>query len=187
MSDKRTEIATLGGGCYWCVEAVMQRLQGVEKIESGFMGGHVENPSYEAVCGMGTGHVEVIQITFDPQHLSFEELLDVFWQAHDPTTMDQQGGDRGPQYRSAVFYHSDTQQEQTEASIEKLNASHYYPDPVVTVVEPAETFWIAPDYHQDFYTQNKDYGYCRAVIHPKLRKLKMDLSDEPISVSQALG
>lgn len=186
MNNENLEIATLGGGCYWCVEAVIQRLQGVEEVISGFMGGHVENPSYEAVCGMGTGHIEVIQITFDPETIAFEELLDVFWQAHDPTTPDQQGADRGPQYRSAVFYHSEDQKEKTEHSIEQLNQSKAYSAPVVTEVRAAETFWVAPDYHQNFYTQNKDYGYCRAVIHPKLQKLKME-SDSPISVDEALA
>lgn len=169
------ELATLGGGCFWCTEAVMERLEGVSNVVSGYMGGHVENPSYEQVCTKTTGHAEVIQITFDPAVITFDEILDVFWQAHDPTTLNQQGADRGPQYRSVVFYHSAAQKNAAEQSKAKLDASGKYPDPAVTEITKADTFWVAEDGHQDYYELNKDSNpYCRVVISPKLKKLGME-------------
>lgn len=169
------ELATIGGGCFWCTEAVMERLEGVSEVVSGYMGGHVENPTYEQVCAKTTGHAEVIQVTFDPSIITFEEILDVFWQAHDPTTLNQQGADRGPQYRSVIFYHSPEQKSQAMASMKKVNASGMYPDPAVTEISAASTFWVAEDDHQDYYRLNKDTNpYCRVVISPKLKKLGLE-------------
>lgn len=164
-------LATFGGGCFWCTEAVMERLEGVVDVKSGYMGGHVENPTYEQVCEKTTGHVEVIQVTFDPAKIKYEELLDVFWQAHDPTTWDQQGADKGPQYRSAIFTHSAEQKAQAENSKRALGQSGKFKDPIVTEIRDAAKFWVAEGYHQDFYKNNPNYGYCRAVISPKLKKL----------------
>lgn len=169
------ELATIGGGCFWCTEAVMERLEGVSTVVSGYMGGHVENPSYEQVCTKTTGHAEVIQITFDPAVITFDEILDVFWQAHDPTTLNQQGADRGPQYRSVVYYHSAAQKNAAEQSKAKLDQSGMYSDPAVTEISNADTFWVAEEGHQDYYELNKDSNpYCRVVISPKLKKLGMD-------------
>ncbi len=169
------EIATLAGGCFWCTEAVMERLEGVLDVKSGYMGGHVENPTYEQINTKTTGHAEVIEVLYDSTKISFSELLDVFWQAHDPTTLNQQGADRGPQYRSAIFYHSDEQKEIAEASMKALDGSGAYDDPAVTEITAASTFWEAEDYHQDYYRLNKDRNpYCRVVISPKLKKLGLD-------------
>ncbi len=169
------EVATLGGGCFWCTEAVMERLEGVTDVISGYMGGHVENPTYEQICTKTTGHAEVIEVTFDPNIISFEEILDVFWQAHDPTTLNQQGADKGPQYRSVIFYHSPQQRNIAMQSMKKLNESGTYPDPAVTEISEATKFWVAEEYHQNYYVQNKDTNpYCRVVISPKLKKLGME-------------
>lgn len=164
------EIATFGGGCFWCTEAVMERLEGVSEVTAGYMGGHVENPTYEQVCQKETGHVEVIQVVYDPKKISYDELLDVFWQAHDPTTWDQQGEDRGPQYRSAVFTHGSAQRLKVEASKRALEDSGRLAGPIVTEIREAETFWKAEEKHQDFYRNNPNFGYCRAVISPKMKK-----------------
>lgn len=169
-----TEVATLGAGCFWCIEAVLEQLDGVLEVRSGYMGGHVENPTYEQVCSKTTGHAEVVQVTFDPEKISFKELLVSFWKLHDPTTLNRQGNDVGPQYRSAIFYHSEAQREAAEASKKKLEEAGVYPDPIVTEIKPASTFWVAEDYHQDFYRNNKGHGYCRLVIAPKLDKLGLD-------------
>ena len=169
------EVITLGGGCYWCTEAVMERLDGVVDVVSGFMGGHVENPTYEEVCSATTGHAEVISVTFDPAKISLDEILDVFWQAHDPTTLNQQGADHGPQYRSVIFYHSPEQKNIAMASMKKLNESRKYPNPAVTEISAASKFWVAQDDHQNYYVLNKDKNpYCRIVISPKLKKLGME-------------
>ncbi len=168
-------IATLGGGCFWCTEAVMERIDGVVDVVSGYMGGHVDHPTYEQVCGKRTGHVEVIRVTFDPSKISYEEILEIFWQAHDPTTPDQQGGDHGPQYRSAIFTHSAEQQVLALKSKEKLDRSGDYADPAVTLIAEASTFWPGEEYHQDYYRLNKDKNpYCRVVISPKLKKLGLE-------------
>jgi len=169
--EKQTELATVGGGCFWCTEAVMERLEGVSDVVSGYMGGHVDRPTYQQVCSKSTGHAEVIQITFDPAVITYEEILDVFWQAHDPTTLNRQGADAGPQYRSVIFYHSPEQKAAAERSKAALDASGSYPDPAVTEISEAATFWVGEPEHQDFYRNNTEYGYCRAVIHPKLAKL----------------
>lgn len=172
---KKQEVITLGGGCFWCVEAVMKRLDGVQSVVSGYMGGHVENPTYEQVCTKTTGHAEVVQVTFDPSVITLDEILDVFWQAHDPTTLNRQGNDVGPQYRSVIFYHSPEQRNVAVQSMKQLDESKAYESPAVTEIVEASAFWKAEDYHQDYYDQNKDSNpYCRLVISPKLKKLGME-------------
>lgn len=166
-----TEIATFGGGCFWCTEAVMEKLEGVVDVKSGYMGGHVGSPTYEQVCRKDTGHVEVIQLSYDPDKISYDELLDVFWQAHDPTTLDRQGEDRGPQYRSVIFTHTPDQRNRAEHSRRALDGSGKLTAPVVTEIRDAAKFWEAEADHQDFYRRNPDFGYCRAVISPKMKKL----------------
>lgn len=169
------ETITLGGGCFWCVEAVVERLEGVVEAVSGYMGGHVENPTYEQVCTKTTGHAEVIRVSFDPAKITLEEILDVFWQAHDPTTLNRQGADVGPQYRSAIFYHAPEQRNIATQSKAKLDASGKYASPAVTEITEASKFWEAEDYHQNYYDLNKDRNpYCRVVISPKLKKLGME-------------
>jgi peptide-methionine (S)-S-oxide reductase len=170
------EIAVLGGGCFWCLEAVFDRLQGVGSVESGYMGGHVENPTYRQVCGGDTGHVEVVRITFDPQELSYPELLDVFFTVHDPTTPNRQGNDVGPQYRSVIFYTSEEQRRLAEQAIAELNASRTWPNPVVTTVEPAGKFFVAEDYHQEYFANNQSQPYCQFVIAPKVKKFQQKFS-----------
>lgn len=161
--------ATFGGGCFWCIEAVFQQLEGVEKIVSGYAGGEDPNPTYQSVCSGSTGHAEVVQITFDPQVVSYETLLNVFWKAHDPTTLNRQGNDVGTQYRSAIYYHNEAQKVAALKSIESVQAS--FEDKIVTEVAPLETFYPGEDYHQDYYVNNKQQGYCSFVIRPKLEKL----------------
>lgn len=166
-----TRLATLGGGCFWCLEAVLERTEGVLSIRSGYMGGHVADPTYEQVCTKTTGHVEVVAVTFDSESLSFERLLDLFWKLHDPTTFERQGNDVGPQYSSVIFFHDEPQREAAEDSKRQLEASGLYPDPVVTEIRPATTFYEAERYHQGYYRANQEQPYCRFVIEPKLRKL----------------
>jgi peptide-methionine (S)-S-oxide reductase len=166
------ETAILGGGCFWCLEAVFDRLQGVKAVESGYMGGHVENPTYRQVCAGDTGHVEVVRVTFDPQEISYTDLLEVFFAIHDPTTLDRQGGDVGTQYRSVIFYQSEEQRQQAEKAIAALNAAHAWPNPVVTALEPAEKFFVAEDYHQEYYANNSYQPYCQMVISPKVKKFQ---------------
>ena len=171
-ADKsKMESIILGAGCFWCTEAVMQRVEGVESAVSGYMGGHVKNPTYRQVVTGETGHAEVAKITFDPSVTSLEELLEIFWLMHDPTTLNRQGADVGTQYRSAIFCNSEEQKRIATASIAKLAAAKTYPDPIVTEVTAIETFYPAEDYHQEYYELNKNAGYCRYVIHPKLKKL----------------
>ncbi|MBP6602461.1 MAG: peptide-methionine (S)-S-oxide reductase MsrA [Verrucomicrobiales bacterium] len=173
--DTGKDSITLGGGCFWCTEAVMERLEGVTDVVSGYMGGELENPTYEQICTKTTGHIEVIEVTFDPAIITLQEILDVFWQAHDPTSMDQQGADGGPQYRSVVFYHSPEQRNVVTQSMKKLNESGMYSRPAVTEIREAAKFWVAEDYHQNYYELNKDKNpYCRVVISPKLKKLGME-------------
>lgn len=169
------EIATFGGGCFWCTEAVMERVEGVRNVTSGYMGGEVENPSYQQVCTGNTGHAEVIQITFDKNAITFEELLDLFWQAHDPTTLNRQGADTGTQYRSVIFYHSEDQKRKAEESIETLNKSGRYSSPAVTEISEASVYYMAEEGHQDYYRLNKDKNpYCAVVISPKLQKMGLE-------------
>jgi peptide-methionine (S)-S-oxide reductase len=171
-SSGQKETATLGGGCFWCTEAIFKSLKGVETVESGYSGGQVKNPTYREVCTGETGHAEVIQITFDPTVISFHELLEVFWETHDPTTLNRQGADRGTQYRSAVFYHSPEQKETAERYKAELNKENVYNKPVVTEITAFDKFWPAEKYHQDYYQNNSTQGYCQMVIVPKLEKFR---------------
>ena len=166
------EMATLAGGCFWCLEAVFEQLRGVEKVESGYTGGTVARPSYEQVCTGSTGHAEVVQITFDPTVVSFRDILDVFFATHDPTTLNRQGGDMGTQYRSAIFYHSPRQKEVAEQRLAELNAANIWPAPLVTQVVPLEVFYKAEDYHQGYFRGNPTQGYCQAVVSPKVAKFR---------------
>jgi len=166
------ETATFGAGCFWCVEAVFESLDGVKTVESGYMGGETENPTYREVSSGETGHAEVTRIYFDPEVISYETLLDWLWRSHDPTTLNRQGADVGTQYRSAVFYHSEAQKKTAEAS--KTAAQSMFDSPIVTEITPASEFYVAEDYHQDYYKMNKSAPYCRMVIRPKLKKLKLE-------------
>lgn len=169
MSDK-LEIATLANGCFWCTEAIFQRLNGVEKVTSGYSGGKVKNPSYREVTTGETGHAEVIQIQFNPSVITFQEILDVFFSTHDPTTLNKQGYDVGTQYRSAIFYHSEKQKEISENFIKELSEAKVFENKIVTEVTPFDAFYSAEEYHQNYYNNNKNQGYCVAVINPKLEK-----------------
>jgi peptide-methionine (S)-S-oxide reductase len=170
-SDK-TEIATLAGGCFWCLEAVFDDLKGVESVESGYMGGALSNPDYDAVCGGQTGHAEIVQLRFDPRVVSFREILEVFFVIHDPTTLNQQGNDVGSQYRSAIFYHSAEQKATAEQVISNLEAAKIYDDHIVTEVSPASTFYVAEDYHQEYFRRNPNQPYCAFVVRPKVAKFR---------------
>ncbi|HVP18887.1 MAG TPA: peptide-methionine (S)-S-oxide reductase MsrA [Spirochaetia bacterium] len=175
MSGTQTahrETATFGGGCFWCLEAVLQRIEGVLSVTSGYAGGTTANPTYEQVCTGETGHAEVVQVAFEPEMISYEELLDVFWQAHDPTTLNRQGADVGTQYRSIILTANDEQKSVAEAS--RTKAQKKWHDPIVTEIRPLDTFWKAEDYHQNYYNTHTSAGYCRVVISPKLRKLKLE-------------
>jgi peptide-methionine (S)-S-oxide reductase len=172
------EVAIFGGGCFWCVEAVFNRLEGVKKAESGYMGGHVENPTYRQVCNGDTGHVEVVRVIFDPTQITYRDLLEVFFSVHDPTTMNRQGNDVGEQYRSVIFYTSTEQETQAEETIARLNAEKAFPEPIVTAVEPADAFFVAEDYHQLYYDNNATQPYCQFVIAPKLRKFEKKFGEK---------
>lgn len=172
-----TETATLGGGCFWCLEAVFDRLEGVESVTSGYAGGHVADPSYNQVCEGTTGHAEVVRIAYDPAVITFRELLEVFFATHDPTTPNRQGADVGPQYRSILLYESEAQRETAEAVIRELEADRVFSDPIVTEVEALDTFYRADDEHQNFYREHPTYGYCRVVIDPKVAKLREQFAD----------
>ena len=167
-----TEIATLGGGCFWCLEAVYDELKGVIAVESGYMGGKNPNPSYEEVCSGNSGHAEVVQITFDPAIVSFEDILGVFFVIHDPTTLNRQGNDAGTQYRSGVFYHSAVQKNTAEEVIARLSSAKLWRDPVVTEVTPTTVFYMAEDYHQEYFARNPGAGYCAFVVAPKVAKFR---------------
>lgn len=167
-----TATATLGAGCFWCIEAVLERVDGVLAVDSGYMGGHVERPTYRQVCAGDTGHAEVVQVTFDPARIDYEQLLDWFFRAHDPTTPDRQGNDVGPQYRSVIFWHDDEQHAAAERA--KVAAQEMYSDPIVTEISKASMFWPAEEHHQDFFRRNPEQAYCRAIIPPKLKKLGLD-------------
>jgi peptide-methionine (S)-S-oxide reductase len=172
MGTNQREVATLAGGCFWCLEAVFDDLRGVESVESGYMGGDAPKPTYRQVCSGTTGHAEVVQITYDPQVVSFRELLEVFFTIHDPTTLNRQGADVGTQYRSAIFYHSPEQKEIAERTISELNAEGIWDAPIVTEVVPLNSFYVAEDYHQEYYAQNASQPYCRAVVAPKVAKFR---------------
>ena len=171
-SDQEKEIATLAGGCFWCLEAVFEELRGVERVESGYSGGHAPDPTYKAVCAGTTGHAEVVQLTFDPRVVSYRELLEVFFTIHDPTTLNRQGADVGTQYRSAIYYHSPEQKKVAEDIIAELNAAQLWDAPIVTEVAPLTAFYPAEEYHREYYRLNPYQPYCRAVIAPKVAKFR---------------
>jgi methionine-S-sulfoxide reductase len=172
------EVATLAGGCFWCLEAVYLEMAGVTKVESGYMGGNPPNPTYEQVCSGRTGHAEVVQVTFDPTATNFDEILDVFFTIHDPTTLNRQGNDVGSQYRSAIFYVSEEQKAAAERVIADLNSSGKFGDPIVTTVEPATEFYRAENYHQDYYKRNASQPYCMFVVRPKVQKFQSKFADK---------
>jgi peptide-methionine (S)-S-oxide reductase len=172
MENKNLETATLGAGCFWCVEAVFDDLQGVESVESGYSGGHTENPTYQQVCSETTGHAEVAQIKFDPEKISFKEILQVFFAVHDPTTLNRQGNDIGSSYRSAIFYHTDEQKRIAEEVIREVTAEGVYDDPIVTEVTKFDKFYIAENYHQEYFANNPNQPYCAAVVAPKVAKFR---------------
>ena len=174
---KQNEIATLAGGCFWCLEAVFDELKGVESVESGYSGGHVERPSYAQVCDGETGHAEVVRVTFDPQVLSYKDLLTVFFTIHDPTTPNRQGNDVGTQYRSAIFYHDEGQKKVAEEVIREITVAGIWDAPIVTEVTPFEKFFIAEDYHQEYFRKNPFQGYCRVVIAPKVAKFRHQFAE----------
>jgi len=172
MDKNNKEIATLGSGCFWCTEAIFEELEGVEKVESGYMGGQTLNPTYKDICTGETGHAEVCQITFNPEIISFTDLLEVFWQVHNPTTLNRQGADVGTQYRSVIFYHSEEQKQIAENLITELDKSGAWDDPIITEISAAEKFYIAENYHQNYFNQNKSQPYCSFVIKPKQEKFR---------------
>ncbi len=173
-----SETATLGAGCFWCVEAIFQSLKGVENVVSGYAGGTVEHPTYQQVCAGNTGHAEAIQLTFDPEIISYEDVLYVFWRTHDPTTLNRQGNDVGTAYRSEIFYHGDTQKQTAETSRETTQASGFWPNPIVTEITKFTNFYPAEGYHQNYYQLNPQQPYCRAVIDPKMKNFKKDFQDK---------
>jgi peptide-methionine (S)-S-oxide reductase len=178
MQNSNTrEVATLAGGCFWCLEAVFDDMKGIESVESGYMGGEVDNPTYEQVCGGRTGHAEVVQLTFDPAVVSFKEILQVFFVIHDPTTPDRQGNDVGTQYRSAVFYHTPGQQAAVEEVVQELTSAKLFNAPIVTQVAPASTFYVAENYHQEYYARNQYQPYCQYVVAPKVAKFRKHFLD----------
>ncbi|MFZ4984170.1 MAG: peptide-methionine (S)-S-oxide reductase MsrA [Blastocatellia bacterium] len=172
MSSGNLQLATLGGGCFWCLEAVYQEVNGITQVVSGYAGGHVENPTYQQVCLEVTGHAEVVQLTFDPDVVSYEMILDIFFTIHDPTTLNQQGADRGTQYRSAIFYHNDSQEQSARDKIEQLSQAGIWNDPLVTTVSPLTVFYPAEDYHQNYFRRNPFQPYCLAVVRPKVTKFR---------------
>lgn len=167
-----TDTATFGTGCFWCTEAIFQQLEGVEKVTSGYSGGTTVNPTYEEVTGKGTGHAECLNIVYDPAKITFDELLEIFWQTHDPTTLNRQGADVGPQYRSVVFYHNEEQRAKTAKYKAELDRSGAFNDPIVTTLEPFTVFYPAEAYHQNYYKNNSSQGYCQFVIRPKVEKFE---------------
>jgi peptide-methionine (S)-S-oxide reductase len=175
MSTK--EIATLAGGCFWCLEAVFDELKGVESVESGYSGGHVVNPTYRQVCGESTGHAETVQLSFDPDVISFKEILNIFFAIHDPTTLNRQGNDVGTSYRSAIFYHDDAQKGVAEQVIRELSALKLWPNPIVTEVTKFDKFYLAEDYHQEYFANNASQPYCRVVVAPKVAKFRKQFFD----------
>lgn len=166
------EVATLGGGCFWCLEAVYDQLKGVTDVVSGYAGGHVKNPSYDAVCRGTTGHAEVVQVTYDPAQITFGDLLDVFFTIHDPTTLNRQGNDVGPQYRSAIFYHTPEQKAVAEQKIAEVTQARLWRNPIITEVTVADTFYPAEEYHQEYFARNPFQGYCQVIIAPKVAKFR---------------
>jgi peptide-methionine (S)-S-oxide reductase len=172
------ELATLGGGCFWCLEAVFELVRGVQRVESGYAGGHLPNPTYRQVCDGNTGHAEVVQVVFDPAVISFREVLEIFFGIHDPTTLNRQEPDTGTQYRSAIFHHSPAQKQTAEELIAELNAAKIWDRPIVTEVVPLQTFYRAEDYHQEYFRHNPSQPYCRAVVSPKVAKFRQKFLDK---------
>ncbi len=172
------QVATFGSGCFWCTEAIFQKLKGVEKVESGYSGGKVKNPTYKEVCSGLTGHAEVVQITYNPKEVSYDELLEVFWKTHDPTTLNKQGADEGTQYRSVIYYHNDEQKSLAESYKKKLNESGAFDGPIVTEITPFSAFYKAEDYHQNYFNLNGSAPYCSYVIQPKVEKFKKVFKDK---------
>jgi peptide-methionine (S)-S-oxide reductase len=172
------QVATFGSGCFWCTEAIFQKLKGVEKVESGYSGGKVKNPTYKEVCSGLTGHAEVVQITYNPKEVSYDELLEVFWKTHDPTTLNKQGADEGTQYRSVIYYHNDEQKSLAESYKRKLNEAGAFDGPIVTEITPFSAFYKAEDYHQNYFNLNGSAPYCSYVIQPKVEKFKKVFKDK---------
>ncbi len=172
IDDSKLEIATLGGGCFWCTEAIFENVKGVHSVISGYSGGARKNPTYEQVCSGATGHAEVVQVKFDPNEISYDEILEIFFKTHDPTTLNRQGADVGTQYRSVIFYNRDEQKQKAEFYKSKLNEEKIWKDPIVTEISPLKEFYEAEKYHQDYYENNPNQGYCSFVITPKLEKFK---------------
>lgn len=177
-TNKTTDTATFGAGCFWCVEAVFQQMNGVISVSSGFEGGSLKNPTYKDICTGTTGHAEVCQLVYDPKKVTYDELLEAFWLTHDPTTLNRQGADAGTQYRSVVFYHDAAQKEKAEFYKKKLDESKAWPNPIVTEISPASTFYKAEDYHQNYYNQNGEQPYCQYVIRPKVEKFQKVFKDK---------
>jgi len=177
-TNHNEELATLGGGCFWCIEAVLENVIGVAKVESGYTGGKTLNPTYRQVCNGDTGHAEVVRIAFDPRVLAYRDLLRIFFTIHDPTTLNRQGADAGTQYRSAIYYHSPEQKQIADEVIAEINAAQLWPRPIVTEVTPATTFYVAEEYHQGYYRLNPTQGYCSYVIEPKLAKFRKQFTDK---------
>jgi peptide-methionine (S)-S-oxide reductase len=178
MAMANEQTAIFGGGCFWCIEAVFNRLRGVKEAVSGYMGGHVDKPSYQQVCDGDTGHVEVVRVTFDPNEIPYKDLLEVFFTVHDPTTLNRQGNDVGDQYRSVIYYTSDEQEREAEEKIASLNEAKAFPEPIVTTVEPVTTFYVAEGYHQEYYDNNTSQPYCQFVITPKLKKFEKQFGEK---------
>ena len=177
-APKGMEIATFGNGCFWCTEAVFQQLEGVQKVESGYSGCHVKNPTYKQVSSGNSGHAEVLRILYDPKKITYDELLEVFWGTHDPTTLNRQGNDVGTQYRSVIYYHNDQQKQLAEKYKKELDASGAFNKPIVTAIQPAVTYYAAEDYHQNYYKENGEEPYCRMVIQPKIEKFQKVFKDK---------
>lgn len=178
MSTHQLEVATLGGGCFWCLDAIYRDVAGVERVVSGYSGGHIANPTYEQVCGKRTGHAEVVQVWFDPAVITYDEILYIFWRIHDPTTLNRQGNDSGPQYRSVIFYHDEAQKVAAERTRAETEAARVWPDPIVTEIVPFDTFYEAEGYHQDYFSNNPNQPYCVYVVDPKVRKFRKSFQDK---------
>lgn len=176
QNEGNLETATFGAGCFWCVEAIFEEVKGVKTVVAGYAGGHVENPTYKQVVRGNTGHAEVTRLTYDPSVVSYEQLLEVFWHTHNPTTLNRQGNDVGPQYRSVIFYHNEEQKKIAEESLSRTDASDLWEDPIVTEIQPLSNYSQAENYHQDYYANNPNAGYCQVVIAPKLKKFRKDFS-----------
>ena len=178
MSNQKTEIAILGAGCFWCIEAIFQQLKGVISVESGYSGGHIKNPAYREVCNGTTGHTEVARIVFNPNEVSFTQVLEVFWKVHDPTTLNQQGNDIGTQYRSAVYYTNNEQKELAEAYKKQLDESGVFTNPIVTEITEFEVFYPAEEYHDNYFNQHKEESYCQFVVRPKVEKFQKEFGEK---------